>query len=146
LPYLTVVTVFCCFILLDAVESKMGLVHKDEVNRFLTLDNTHYKFLTVGAKGGAAAGWYINPSFLCSGEQCILSNCHTIGVYCTTLCGKLLPPLYILSTALIQEDEYRVDPNVCKGLLTVAASYGSKAVQLHSSSICVWHKSFMDTG
>jgi hypothetical protein len=34
---------------------------------------------------------------------------------------------------------------ICEGLPTLAASYGSKAVQIHSSSICVQHKSQMDT-
>jgi hypothetical protein len=68
LSYLTIVPVFCCFILLDAVKSKMGLIHEDDVDWFLTLDETHHEFSTVGAKGGAAAGGYINPSFPCSGE------------------------------------------------------------------------------
>ncbi len=33
----------------------MDLVHKDDVNWFLTLAETHHKFSTVGARGGAAA-------------------------------------------------------------------------------------------
>jgi hypothetical protein len=69
-----------------------------------------------------------------------------MGVYGTTLCGKPLPPLYILSMASLQEDDYRVDPCICKGLPIVAASYGSKAVQIHSSSICMRHKGSMDAG
>jgi hypothetical protein len=60
-----IVSVFCCFVLLDAVKSKIGLVHEDDVNRYLTLTKTHHKFSTVGAKVGAAAGWYINSSFPC---------------------------------------------------------------------------------
>jgi hypothetical protein len=32
LPYLSIVPVFCCFISLDTVKSKMGLVHKDDVD------------------------------------------------------------------------------------------------------------------
>ncbi len=50
----------------------MGLVHEDDVDWFLTLDETHHEFSTVGARGGAAAGRYINPSFPRSGEQCIV--------------------------------------------------------------------------
>ncbi len=65
--------------MLDTVDSKMGLVHEDDVDCFLTHDKTHHEFSTVGAKGGAAAGWYINPSFPGSGEQCIVSN--TTGVW-----------------------------------------------------------------
>ena len=91
-----IVCLFVCFIA-DAIESKMGLVHKDDVNWLLTLDKTHHEFSTVGAKGGAAAGHYINKSFPWSGEQCIVSTFHTQGVYGTTLHGKLLIPLYILS-------------------------------------------------
>ncbi len=72
-----------------------------------------------------------------------------MGMYGTTLCGKPLPPLYILSTALLQDDDYRVDQCICEGLPIVLASYGSEAVQIHSSSICMQHKgsnSSKDTG
>jgi hypothetical protein len=124
----------------------MGVIHKDDVDWFLTLNKTHHEFLTMGMKGGAIAGRYINPSFPCSGEQCIVSNFHTTGVYGTTLCVKPLPPLYILSMALLQENVYRVGPRVCKGLPTVAASYESKAIQIHLSLICVRHKGSMDNG
>jgi hypothetical protein len=58
---------FVCFIA-NAVKSKMGLVHEEDVNWFLTRDETHHKFSTVGARGGAAAGRYINPPFPQSGE------------------------------------------------------------------------------
>ena len=85
---------FVCFIA-DAVESKMGLVHEDNVDWFLTLDETHHEFSTVGTRGGAAAGHYINPSFPRSGKQCIVSTFHMTGVYGTTLRGEpLIPPLH----------------------------------------------------
>ena len=82
-----------CFIS-DGVESEMSLVHEDDVDWFLTLDETHHKFSTVGAKGGATAGRYVNPSYPRSGEQCIVSNFHTTGVYGTTLRGDPLPHPY----------------------------------------------------
>ncbi len=63
----------------------MGLVHEDDVNWFLTLDETHHEFSTVGTRGGAAAGRYINTSFPWSGERCIVSTFHTTGVYGTTM-------------------------------------------------------------
>ena len=101
----------CLFVhfIADAVESKMGLVLEDDVDWFLTLDETHHKFLTVGARDGAAAGHYINPSFPQLGEQCIVSTFHTTGVYGTTLRGEPLTPLYILSTGSLQEEDYRID-------------------------------------
>jgi len=33
----------------------VGLVHEDNVDWFLTLDETHHEFSTVGAKGDATA-------------------------------------------------------------------------------------------
>ena len=41
----------------------MSLVHEGDVDWFLTLDETHHEFSTVGAKGGATAGRYVNPSY-----------------------------------------------------------------------------------
>jgi len=124
----------------------VGLVHEDDVDWFLTLDETHHEFSTVGAKGGATAGRYINPSFPRSGERCIVSNFHTTGVYGTTLRGEPLPPLYILSTASLNEDQYKIDPRVCEGLPTVVASYGATVETIYLSYICVRHKGSMDTG
>ncbi len=77
LPYLSIVPFFC-FIALYVVKSKIGLIHKDNVDWFLNLDKTHHTFLAVGTKGGATGGRYINPSFPCSGERCIVSNFHTL--------------------------------------------------------------------
>ena len=130
----------------DAVESEVGLVHEDDVDWFLTLDETHHEFSTVGAKGGAPAGRYINTSFPHSGERCIVSNFHTTGVYGTTLRGEPLPPLYILSMASLKEDQYKIDPRVCEGLPTVVASYGATVETIYLSYICVRHKGSMDTG
>ncbi len=89
-----------CFIS-DGVESKMGLVHEDDVDWFLTLDETHHNFSSVDARGGAAAGRYVNESSPWSGKRCIVSTFHTTGVYGTTLHGKSLISLYILSTESI---------------------------------------------
>jgi len=61
----------CLFVhfIADAVESKMGLVHNDDVDLFLTVDETHHEFSIVGTRGGAAAGRYINPSLPWSGND-----------------------------------------------------------------------------
>jgi hypothetical protein len=45
------------------------------------------------------------------------------GVYGTTLCGKPLIPLYILSTGSLPEEDYRIDSRVCEGLPTVVAPH-----------------------
>jgi len=124
----------------------MRLVHKDDVNWFLTLDETHHEFLTVGARGGAAAGRYINPSFPWSGERCIVSTFYTTGVNGTTLCGEPLIPLYILSTGSLREEDYRIDSRGCEGLPTVVAAYGADEEACYSSVICVSHKGSMDMG
>jgi hypothetical protein len=86
-----------CFIS-DEFESEMSLIHEDDVDWFLTMDETHHLFSTIGVKGGATAGRYTNPSFPRSGERCTESRFHTTGVYDTTLRGEPVPPIYILST------------------------------------------------
>ena len=123
----------------------MGLVHKDDVDWFLMLDETHHEFSTVGMRGGAAAGHYVNTSFPRSGERCV-STSHMTGVYGTTLRGKTLIPVYILSTGSLREEEYRIDSRICEGLPTVVASYGANDKSCYSSAICVRHKGLMDTG
>ena len=123
----------------------MSLIHEDDVDWFLTMDETHHLFSTVGAKGGATAGRYTNPSFPRSGERCIESSFHTTGVYGTTLRGEPLPPMYILSTNSLNEDDYKIDPRVNRGLPIVVASYG-KVMAAHWSAISVRHKGSMDTG
>ncbi len=89
----------------------------------------------MGARGGAAAGRYINPSFPWSGERCIVSTFHTTGVYGTTLRGEPLIPLYILSTGSLREEDYRIDSRVCEGLPTVIAAYGADEEACYSSAI-----------
>ncbi len=133
----------CC--IADGVKLAVGLIHEDNVNWFLTLNETHHEFLYEGTKGGAATGRCINPSFPCSGKRCIVSNFHTTGVYCTTLHGEPLPPLLILSMGLNNEDNYKVDTRVCEGLPNVLASYGGNVETLYSSFISIC-KGLMDTG
>jgi hypothetical protein len=128
-----------CFIS-DGIESKMGLVHEDDVDWFLTLNETHHEFSTVGARGGAAVGCYVNPAFPWLAKQCIVSTFHTTGVYGTTLCGEPLIPLYILSAKSIREEDYRIDSHVCEGFPTVVAAYGADKESCYSSVICVHQK------
>ena len=55
------------------------------------------------------------------------------GLYGTTLRGEPLPPLYILSSESIKEDDYKIDPCVYEGLPTVVASYGTAVEAIYSS-------------
>ena len=66
-------------------------------------------------------------------------------MYGTTLRGEPLPPMYILSTNSLNEDDYKIDPRVNRGLPIVVASYG-KVMAAHWSAISVRHKGSMDTG
>ena len=143
IPTITKLAFLFCFIS-DEIESEMSLIHEDDVDWFLTMDETHHLFSTVGAKGGATAGRYTNPSFPRSGERCIESSFHTTGVYGTTLRGEPLPPMYILSTNSLNEDDYKIDPRVNAGLPIVVASYG-KVMAAHWSAISVRRKGLMDT-
>jgi hypothetical protein len=53
--------------------------------------------------------------------------------------------MYILSTNSLNEDDYKIDPRVNRGLPIVVASYG-KVMAAHWSAISVRHKGSMDTG
>ena len=98
------------------------------------MDETHHEFTTAGKKGSANCGRYVNDSFPRSGERNIVGNFHTTGVYGTTFAGEALPPLYILSTASTNEDDY-VDPHVCKGLPVVTGKYGGETMMSYSSCV-----------
>ena len=73
--------------LTDGVESNISLIHPDDINWFLTTDETHHPFSTEGNKGGSTATRYATSSFHRSGEQCLNSAMHTTGVYGTTGAG-----------------------------------------------------------
>jgi hypothetical protein len=73
-------------------------------------------------------------------------NFHTTGVYGTALAGEALPPLYVLSTASQNKDDYKVGHGVCDGLPVVTGKNGGPRLMLNSSCVCVWKKGSMDTG
>ena len=75
-----------------------------------------------------------------------MGNFHTTGVYGTTLAGEALPPLYILSTASQNPEDYKVDPRVCEGLPIVTGYYGGSRRVSYSSCVSVQKKGSMDTG
>ena len=93
------------YIKTDAVESKVGLVHENDFDWFLTLNKIHHEFSTMGTP--------IIPKV--KGEMHCSSNFfHMIGVYGTTHYGEPMLPLYILSMALLHEEDCRIDPHVCR--------------------------------
>ena len=51
-----------------------------------------------------------------------------MGVYGTTLAGEALPLMYILSTFSTNEVDYKVDPQVCKGVPVVMGKYGGETM------------------
>ena len=53
--------------------------------------------------------------------------------------------MYILSTNSLNDDDYKIDPRVNRGLPIFVASYG-KVMAAHWSAISVRHKGSMDTG
>ena len=88
---------------------------------------------------------YANPSFPRSGDRIVENSHHTTGVYGYTLAGEVLPPLYILSTGSKNEDNYKFDPAVCKGLPMVRAKYAGDKMKDWPSNIAVRPKGSMDT-
>ena len=61
------------------------------------------------------------------------------GVYGTTLRGEPLPPMYILSTNSLNEDDYKIDPRMNRGLPIVVASYGKLSWKCHRHVVTCQH-------
>ncbi len=54
----------------DGVMSEVLLVHPDDVDWFVTLDETHHEMSTVGNRGGSTTTTqFANPSFPRSGDR-----------------------------------------------------------------------------
>ena len=81
---------FLLIAILDGVQSDISLIHPDDINWFLTCDETHHVFSNEGHKGGSTAQRYTSSSFHRSVEWCVASNSHTTGVYGTTGSGYLM--------------------------------------------------------
>ena len=133
-------------IIADDVESDLSLVHPDDVDWFITLDETHHELTTRTNKGGSMTTRYANSSFARSGDRLVESSSHTTGVYGFTLRGECLPPLYILSSSAMNVDNYKFDVRICETLPEVVASYGQDVPSSHASRIAVRRKGSMDTG
>ena len=127
------------------VESECSLIHPDDVNWFMTMDETRHQFSSKGNKGGQTQLRYASASFPRVGDRIIENASHTTGVYGFNLRGDPLPPLYIFNTSSKNELNYKVDPRVSGGLPIVCGRYGQDTVRHWASSVAVQKKGSMDT-
>ena len=134
-----------CFVSLDGVESSISLIHKDDINWFLTCDETHHAYSSEGSNGGPQTIRFACNSFQRSGEPCVKSACHTTGVYGTTCGGEPLPPLYIFSTSAKEEENYTYDPLIGKELPTVVTKHADPLYTARPSFVVVRETGSMDT-
>ena len=125
--------------------SEVSLIHPDDVDWFITLDETHHELSTVGNRGGSTTTRFANPSFPRSGDRVVETGGHITGVYAYTLCGEPLPPMYIFSMAAECEENMKYTPEVCVGLPTVDAKYAQDKVFNHPSRTVLRSKGSMDT-
>jgi hypothetical protein len=70
---------------------------------------------------------------------------HTTGIYGFTLSGESLPSLYIFSSDAAQEENFKFDPKICKGLPCITARYGNADATEQPSRVAVRRKGSMDT-
>ena len=130
----------------DGVMSSISMIHPDDIDWFVTMDETHHAFSSKGNKGGSTKQRYANASFPRTGERIIENAYHTTGVYGFTLRGEPLPPLYILSTSSKLEENFAYDPLIGDGLPIVMAKYAQDEVKSYPSRVAVRSKGSMDTG
>ena len=120
----------------DGVMSEISLIHKDDINWFITQDETHHEMNTKENKGGSTTTRYTNNWFPRSGEHVVKNLTHTTGIYGYTFGGEPFPPLYILSTGSKNWENYKFDSCVCEGLPMPQAKircYGRHGIPTYSS-------------
>jgi hypothetical protein len=130
---------------IHGVKSNCSLVHEDDVDHFIVMDETHHKFSTGGNKGGSSESRYSCSSFSRPGDCAIENERHTTGCYGFTLRGEALPPLYILDSKAKDEDNFKFDPRVCEGLPMPTAKLGQKTPRKWPSSIAIRKKGGMNS-
>ena len=130
---------------LDGEESSISLIHPDDINWFLTCDETHHAYSSEGTNGGSQSIRFASNSFQRSGEPCVKSAAHTTGVYGTTCGGEPLPPLYIFSTSAKDEEKYTYDPLIGKTLPMVTTKYADPLHKTRPSFVVVRETGSMDT-
>ena len=130
---------------IHGVPSLCSLIHPDDVDHFIVMDETHHRFSTAGNRGGSSEFRYSCSSFSRPGNCVIENERHTTGVYGFTLRGEPLPPLYILDSKGKDEDNFKIDPLVCEGLPMPMAKLGQKSRRRWPSQIAVRNKGGMNT-
>ena len=128
------------------MQSEISLIHPDDINWFLTCDETHHAFSNEGYKGGSTAQRYSTSSFHRSGERCVASNSHTTGVYGTTGAGYPMPCMFVMSSNAKEATDFQIDPAVCVGLPVVRAKYADNVLTSdYPSHVAVRHSGSVDT-
>ena len=130
---------------IHGVWSNCSLIHEDDVDHFIVMDETHHKFSTAGNKGGSTEARYSRASFSRPGDYTIENERHTTGCYGFTLRGEALPPLYILDSKAKDETNFKFDTRVCEGLPMPTAKLGQKSPRKWPSAIAVRKKGGMNT-
>ena len=123
----------------------MSLVHPDDVDWFVTLDETHHRYSSQGNKGGQSELRFACPSFPRVGDRIVESAHHTTGVYAFNLHGDPLPPLFIFDTASKNPDNYKIDSSILASLPVVTGRYGDTRIHTFPSYVCMRKKGSMDT-
>ena len=128
------------------MQSEISLIRPDEINWFLTCDETHHAFSNEGYKGGFTAQHYSTSSFHRSGERCVASNSHTTGVYGTTGAGYPMPCMFVMSSYAKEAKDFHIDPAVCVGLPVMRAKYANNVLTSeYLSHVAVRHSGSVDT-
>ena len=126
--------------------SEISLIHPDDINWFLTCDETHHAFSNEGHKGRSTALRYSTSSFHRSGERCVASNSHTTGVYGTTGAGYPMPCMFVMSSNAKEAKDFQIDPAVCVGLPVVRAKYADNVLSSdYLSHVAIRHSGSVDT-
>ena len=127
------------------VVSGVSLVHTDYIYWFITLDETHHKFLSERNKGETTEIWWINPLFPCSRDRVVPTQNHVKGVYKYNPVGEVLPPLYIFETKSKIPENLNIDPQVCDGLPVLSDMFRYNKMCSYTSKVDVRKKGSMDT-
>ena len=127
------------------VPCEVSLVHPDDVDWFVTLDETHHRYSSKGNKGGQSELRYACSSFPRVGDRIVENAHHTTGVYAFNLRGDPLPPLFIFDTASKNAENYKIDSQILHELPVVTGRYGQDTLHTFASSVAVRKKGSMDT-
>ena len=117
----------------------MSLIHPDDVDWFVTLDETHHKLSNEGNKGGMSTTRWANGSFPRSGDRVVSLQSHITGVYAYNLRGDMLPSLFMFESKSQEPENYKIDTRICENVPTVTGKYGEDEVKCYvSMDVSLW--------